>query len=105
MWRRDPHQVDGDTARVWAGDLQETERLALCYDADVLQDLIVSRTCACALDRKGASGLNDLRPITRCLPARVGASRPYLERGDDLPDENLLAGVERLGHDAQEFLP
>ena len=62
MWSRDPHQVDNVIAHVWAGDLRETQGLALCYDADVLQGLIASRTCSCALDRKGVSGLNDLMP-------------------------------------------
>ena len=56
-------KLPDDVARVLAGVLQEAQDLALCHDADVLKDLIVSRTCDCALDRKGVSGLNDLRPI------------------------------------------
>ena len=110
MWSRDPHQLDDDIERVWAGDLQETHGLALCYDADVLQDPIVSRTCACALDRKGVSGLNDLRPMSSwsnspgvCLQESELLARTW-SAGDELPDETLLAGVERLGHDAQELI-
>ena len=104
-------KLPDDVARVLAGVLQEIQDLALCYDADVLNDLIVSRTCACALDRKGVSGLNDLRPI----PIRTNSPAVCLQEsellartwslGDDLLDENLLASVERLGHDAQELLP
>ena len=94
-----------------AGVLQETQDLAFCYDADVLNDLIVSRTGACALDRKGVSGLNDLRP----MPIRTNSPGVCLQEsellartwslGADVLDENLLAGVERLGHDAQKLLP
>ena len=82
-----------DVASVLAGDLQETQGLALCYDADVLQDPIVSRTCACALDRKGVSGLNDLRPMFSrssspavCLPESELLARTW-SAGDELPDE------------------
>ena len=56
-------KLPDDVACVLDGVLPETQDLALCYDADVLQDLTVSRTRSCALGRKGVSGLNDLMPI------------------------------------------
>ena len=85
-----------DVAHFFAGVLDEIQGPALRDDTELLHDLIMSHTCACALDRKGVSGHNDFEADAQQV--KLSGSRPC-RAGGCLEDSELLGGTWSVGNE------
>mmetsp|Transcript_76811 Transcript_76811/g.222990 ORF Transcript_76811/g.222990 Transcript_76811/m.222990 type:complete len:357 (+) Transcript_76811:1210-2280(+) len=109
-------ELADDLARVRVAPLQEVQRPALCDGAEMGDELVVRHAHPCVLDRESALRLVDAQLdlqwqalIAHMVQLRCALHEAQLLAsiggvGDELADEDLLVGVERLRYDVQQFL-